>query len=88
MRRLSAHYESEDRRRVFEVIKPCLTGDDPESYAILAKQLGSTEGAVRVSVHRMRRTYREALREVIRDTVDRAEDVDDELRHLMNAVSR
>ena len=50
-------------------------------------QLETSEGAVKVAIHRMRRRYRAILREEIRHTVDAAEDVDDELRRLFDAVT-
>jgi RNA polymerase sigma-70 factor (ECF subfamily) len=45
-------------------------------------------GAVRVAVHRLRRRYRDLLRQEIAQTVSSAAEVDDELRHLIEVVSR
>lgn len=73
----------------FDALKPYLTGDDDgSSYAELATSLGMTEGAVKVAVHRMRRRFRELIREEISQTVASPSDVDDELRHLLSAVRR
>lgn len=49
----------------------------------LAKQLGMTEGALKVAVHRLRQRYREVLRAEIADTVDSPADVGGEIRHLV-----
>jgi hypothetical protein len=56
------------------------------SYATLAAGLGTTEGAVRVAVHRLRRRYGEGLRDEIAATVDDPSEVDDEIRALFAAL--
>ena len=45
------------RRRMFDELRPLLTGDEPASYAVLSSRLGATEGALRVAVHRLRRQF-------------------------------
>jgi RNA polymerase sigma-70 factor (ECF subfamily) len=45
-----------------------------------------TEGAVKVAVHRMRRRYRELLREEIAHTVASPEEVNDEIRYLLSCL--
>ena len=47
-----------------------------------------SEGAVSVALHRLRRRYAEALREEIAQTVDRQEDVADEIRYLLSVLAR
>ena len=65
-----------------------LTGSRSEvPYAELAGRLQTTDGAVRVAVHRLRQRYRELLRAAIADTVSSPEEVEEELRHLLRAVS-
>lgn len=56
-------------------------------YAELAASLGTSEDAIKVAVHRMRRRCREILREEVSHTVDGPDDVDDELRRLVGALS-
>ena len=41
-----------------------------------------TEGAVKVAVHRLRRRYRDLLREQVAQTVHSAADLEEELRNL------
>jgi hypothetical protein len=53
------------------------------SYATAAAQLGLTEGAVKVAVHRLRGRYRELLRAEIAKTVATPGEVDEELQHLI-----
>jgi RNA polymerase sigma-70 factor (ECF subfamily) len=40
------------------------------------------------AVHRLRRRYRQLLREEIANTVASPDEVDDELRHLFSVLSR
>ena len=54
----------------------------------MARTLKSTESAVKVAVHRLRRRFREALVEEIAETVSSPADIDAELRHLRAAVAR
>ena len=61
-------------------------GDDLP-YAEIAARRGSSEGAVKVAVHRLRARFREALRAEVRDTVSDEADVDAEIRHLREAVA-
>lgn len=65
----------------FARLAPALTRADLD-YAALAPALGSTEGAVKTAVHRLRRQFRDHLRRSIAATVDAPHEVEDELRHL------
>ena len=74
---------------LFEKLRDCIWGEcDAAAYAAMAAQLRLSEGAVRVSVHRLRERCRELLRTEVAQTVTRPEDVDDELRHLVAVFSR
>ena len=88
MHRLAERYQRTDRRKLFDELRPLLTGDEPASYAELSARLGATEGALRVAVHRLRKQFASSLREVIAETVDDNHAVDEELRYLMAIVSR
>jgi len=57
-------------------------GGDGGSYSAAAERLQMNEGALRTAVHRLRRRYREILREEIASTVTSPEQIDDEIRHL------
>ncbi|MEK7950717.1 RNA polymerase sigma factor [Luteolibacter soli] len=54
-------------------------------YSTAAAALGLEEGAVRVAVHRLRKRYRQLLRQEIARTLAEPELVDEELRSLMEA---
>ena len=71
----------------FEVLKPWLTGGaSPQSQADAARELGMTEGAVKVAIHRLRKRFREAVRQEISSTLNSAADVPNELQHLLAAL--
>jgi len=71
----------------FDRLQPHLMGDEDRiSYKKLAGEIGSTEGAARVAVHRMRRRFGEILREEIAATVLQESEVDAELQFLMDAL--
>jgi len=70
----------------FEMLKGCLAGEKPR-HAEIAAQLGMTEGAVKVAVHRLRDRYRALIRAEIAQTVAHPSEIDDELRHLFAALS-
>jgi RNA polymerase sigma factor (sigma-70 family) len=71
----------------FEGLKIFLTGEaGAPPLRQLAEQLGMTEGAVKVAIHRLRQKYRELLRAEIAQTVAAHDDVDDELTLLLAAL--
>jgi RNA polymerase sigma-70 factor (ECF subfamily) len=71
----------------FEALKSCLLGGAPAGgYAAVAKDISSTEGAVRVAVHRLRRKFQKRLREEIAETVADPSEIDDEIRYLLRAL--
>jgi RNA polymerase sigma-70 factor (ECF subfamily) len=45
-----------------------------------------TEGAVRIAVHRLRKRYRELLRDEIAQTVTSDDQIDEEIRDLFTAL--
>jgi RNA polymerase sigma-70 factor (ECF subfamily) len=70
----------------FELLKPWLTGAGT-SQAEVAAQLGMSESAVKVAIHRLRQRFREAVKAEIAHTVSAESDVDDELRHLIAVLA-
>ena len=89
--RLAAEYADSDRRDLFERLQVVLTGGPRVvSYAKLAGEFGTTEGAIQVAVHRLRRRYRTVLREEIASTLDAPTEaeVQEEIRDLFAALAR
>lgn len=80
---LGEEYAQQGKYALFEALKPCLVGTgEMQPYAALAAKLELSEGAVKVATHRLRRRYRERLKEEIATTVAGPEEVEVELRHL------
>jgi RNA polymerase sigma factor (sigma-70 family) len=72
---------------LFETLKVFLTGDaDAPRLRTVAGQLGLTEGAVKVAIHRMRQKYRELLRGEIAQTIAGQEDMESELAELLTTL--
>src|SRR5438874_7555754 len=83
LRRLGEGCEARGRRRVFDVLSDCLAAEREDvSYQKLSKSLGVPETSVRRLVHRLRQRYRALLREEVAQTVEKPEDIDEELRYL------
>ncbi len=78
----------EGRQATFHRLRAYLPGGSaPSSYAALATDLGMSENSVKVAIHRLRRRYRELLRANVSQTLADPEDLDDEIRFLLNAFS-
>src|SRR5271170_7953048 len=61
----------------FDRLKGFLTGEQSAvTYGQLASELNTSEGAVKIAVHRLRRRYREVLRAEIEETVADLEEID------------
>jgi len=70
-------------------LQSTLTGDKPSvPYAVLAQRLDMNEGAVKMAAHRLRKRYRALFREEIAHTVDRPEELEEEIAHLFQVLSR
>ena len=88
LRRLGEECEMRGRRRVFDVLSDCLAAERQDvSYPKLSKTLGVPETAVKRLVHQLRQRYRTLLREEVAQTVEKPEDVDEELRYLCAALA-
>jgi RNA polymerase sigma-70 factor (ECF subfamily) len=89
MSRLETEANHGGRPAQFESLKGYLTGEQPQlSHAATAARLGISEGAVKVAVHRLRRQFRDLVRDEIAQTVTSPEEIEDEIRHLWSAVGR
>ncbi len=84
--RLEAEWTARGKQRFFDGLKSTLTGPGEASYAAIGAGLGMTEAAVKVAAHRLRRRYRELLREEIAQTVASAEEIDEEIRYLLSCL--
>jgi RNA polymerase sigma factor (sigma-70 family) len=72
------------KAQLFEQLKDFVTGEETDiPYREAGESLGMSEGAVRVAVHRLRRRFKDLLREEIEQTVADPADVDDEIRFML-----
>jgi len=82
--RLQEDYRAAGNETLFAQLEELLADEpDRRSQADIAQSLGMTENAVKQSFHRLRKRYRELLREEIAHTVAVPGDVEDELRHFI-----
>jgi len=77
----------EGKADLFDALRPHLTGEPAEeTYREIAARLEIGEGALKTAAHRLRARYRERLRGEIADTVSDPEDIEQEIRELMEAL--
>ena len=93
MARALAAVESEfsetGKRSQFEILRPWLGGGvEPGQAERVSKELGLGENALKVAIHRLRRRFREAVRNEISQTLPDGSDVDAELRYLVEVLVR
>ena len=85
---LSTELRAAGKGELFHTLKPWLTGASADlTQAQAAVRLGISEGAAKVAIHRLRLRFRELVRRDIAATVDRPEDVDDEVRYLVEVLA-
>jgi RNA polymerase sigma-70 factor (ECF subfamily) len=86
--RLRVEQERAGKGPHFDQLKVFLAGErGAQRYAQVAEALGTTVGALKVAVHRLRGRYRELLGEEIARTVNDPADVETEIRNLFAALS-
>ena len=86
--RLRGEMTAGDQRERFEALEPTLTGERTAlPYQELATRFGVTETAVKSMVLRLRRRFRDLLREEVAQTIGDAKDVDAELASLFATLA-
>ena len=88
MEKLRSEFVQHGRPEHFERLKVFLLGQSDAPYAALAHEMKTSEGALKVAIHRLRKRYRELFRQEISDTVADPADVDSELRYLAAVLTR
>ncbi len=87
--RLAEEYAASGKEAIYQVLRGFQPGEQRSlSYLQAAQRLATTESAVKALIHRMRSRHQQLVRNEIAQTVASAEDVDDELRHLIAVLSR
>lgn len=86
--RLQAEYDNRNKAALFERLVARLDGDrEAPPYVEVAAEFGMTVQAVKNAVFELRRRHSQLVREEAANTVGSPEEVDEELRHLIDAVS-
>ena len=86
LERLRQEMKELGKERLFHGLKPYLAGTAEPGYEQTSRALEMSDGAVKTAVHRLRRRYRELLRESIARTVETDAEIDDEIRELFAAL--
>ena len=84
--KLERLYQSKGKSTVFAALRPILESGGSlrgEDLAGLSSQTGISEPAVRTAMSRLLGEFREALRDEVRTTVERSDEVPDEIAYLM-----
>lgn len=85
--RLRDEYTQTGKQQLFAALRPYIAGKSAEAtLAEVAEQLGLTEGAAKVAAHRLRKRYRELLRDELSQTVADEADIDAEIAWLFKAL--
>jgi RNA polymerase sigma-70 factor (ECF subfamily) len=88
LKRLRSEYVAVGKADLFDALKDTLglTGAQTP-VAGIAERTGMSEGAARVAAHRLRLHLRGIIESEVAQTVGREEDVQDEMRHLMQLLA-
>ena len=82
VQKLRTEFVRHGRPEHFDQLKVFLLGRSDAPYAALALEMNTSEGALKVAIHRLRKRYRELFRLEIADTVADPAEVESELRFL------
>lgn len=86
--RLREEHAAAGKVKHFDALKSFIGGErGAEGYAAVGASLGMSVANVKVTVHRLRKRYRELLRDEIAQTVGSEPEIEDEIRHLFSALS-
>ena len=84
---LEKEHAEAGKARDFSLLKPWLTGDAVRGgQAGVAQELGMSEGALKVAIHRLRRRFRDLVKSEVAQTIDSDDGVADEMNHLFAAL--
>lgn len=88
-KRLENEYHAAGNRLLFDRLRQFNSVEQsPQGYKHVANELGMPENTVKSHVHRLRRRYRELLREEISQTVASPAELPDEIRYLLAVLGQ
>ncbi len=86
--RLRAECEANGKAEQFATLKEFIAGSPADkTHQQAARELGISDGAAKVAAHRLRKRYRDLLREEVARTVTAPDEIDDEIRFLFAALA-
>ncbi len=86
--RLRTEYGAKGKSDLIKTLLPRLTQSmDAAAYNVVADQLQTTPGAVKVAMHRLRQRFGSVIREVVIETLDDEDEIDGELNELMRLLA-
>lgn len=89
LKRLRDEAYKSGRETAYGHLAPLLSREPAAGeYDAIGRELAMEPGAISVAVFRLRRRYREVVREIVTETVADAGDVDAEVQYLIEVLSR
>lgn len=89
VKRLGEECAAAGRKDLFDALEPVIYRDsDTGGYRGAGQKLGITEGAARIAAKRLKDRLRHLIRMEVRQTVEREEDVENEIRYLIELSGR
>lgn len=87
MDQLKSRYHKRDQAELFTKLSQYLRVEPRgESLQKLASELGQTDGALRVALHRLRQRFKTILHNEVRVTLAPGDDFEEEMRHLRSVI--
>jgi len=86
--KLRNEFVQHGRPEDFERLKVSLLGRSDTPNTALAREMNTSEGALKVAIHRLRKRYRDLFRQEIADTVADPAEVESELRYLAAVLTK
>ena len=81
---LRQEYRDREKEELFDILLPFLAGSvGGTSYGEVARSHGQTESSVKMAASRMRKRFGEILREIVAGTVDSPDEIEEEIRHML-----
>ena len=87
MLELQQRFEKRNNPKHFVILKPFISSESPLTYKAAAQQLGSSESAVKVAVHRLRKEFGKSLRLHVQATLGPGQDLQTEITFLNKILS-
>lgn len=90
LKELEAEYESSGRGDWFRALSPLLSASEinAEDRSAIAERLGLSATALKVAIHRLRKTYRDRLVQAVAETLDDPSEWGREREHLFRALGK